>query len=171
MSPANVNTAEFISLRSFRFRSRSINLLRRGIWMLVIAASVTTSGCATPHAILDIAAPSAVTAGTPFTITVTAIYQGQQDTAVNTVVHFTSTDKDAVLPRDYWFVSADRGFHSFPNGVTLKTPGNQTISASLYMATGINGSVVVTVSAQNAAGSEIVESRRVKRVGPAAESR
>jgi len=118
------------------------------------AAVLVTVSCATPHATLNITAPSAVAAGTPFTITVTAIYQGQQDTVINSVLLFASSDKAAILPHYYRFTPSDAGFHTFPNGVTLKTPGNQTITATILMATGINGTATVTVSGQNANGLE-----------------
>ena len=118
------------------------------------ASALVTLSCATPHATLDITAPSAVTAGAPFTITVTTIYQGQQDTVTNNVLRFTSSDKAAILPHDYRFVPSDGGFRSFPNGVTLKTPGIQTITATMYMATGINGTATCKVSAPTSTGLE-----------------
>lgn len=112
-----------------------------------------TLSCGTPHAILQITAPPTATAGTPFTITVTATYQGNPDTAINSFVHFTSSDSAAILPADYLFTKADAGSHTFPNGVTLKTPGNQTITAAVNMATGINGTAQVTVSSGNLASA------------------
>jgi hypothetical protein len=45
-------------------------------------------------------------------------------------VSFTSTDSAAVLPGSYTFTSADQGVHTFTNGVTLKTAGSQTITAT-----------------------------------------
>ena len=117
------------------------------LWALTMAFAVlTTLGCGTPHATLDVLAPPTATARTPFTITVTAIYEGKRDTVVNDVIHFTSSDSAATLPADYTFTPADAGSHTWPNGVTLRTPGNQTITATLYMATGINGTATVTVS-------------------------
>ena len=119
--------------------------LRFWTWTTAFAV-VMTLGCGTPHATLEIAAPPTATAGIPFTITVTAIYEGKRDTVVNDVIHFTSSDSAATLPADYTFLPADAGSHTWPNGVTLRTPGSQTIAASLYMATGINGTATVTVS-------------------------
>jgi len=116
------------------------------------APILVTLSCATPHATLVITAPSAVTADTPFTITVTTLYQGKQDTAINSVVEFTSSDKAAILPPNYRFVPSDAGVHTFTNGVTMKTPGNQTITATIYMASGINGTATVTVSGPKSTG-------------------
>jgi hypothetical protein len=45
-------------------------------------------------------------------------------------VHFTSSDAQAVLPANYTFTSTDAGKHTFANGVTLKTAGTQSITAT-----------------------------------------
>lgn len=111
----------------------------------LLAAFIMVS-CATQHATLTVTAPSAVTAGTPFTITVTTIYDGKPDTVINSYVLFASSDKAAVLPGPYLFTSTDAGSHTWPNGVTLQTPGNQTITATINMATGINGTAQISVS-------------------------
>ncbi len=117
------------------------------LWTLTTAIAILlTFGCATPHAVLDFTAPSTVTAGTPFTVTVTAMLGGQRDAMVNSYISFTSSDPSAILPSQYQFTSADAGSHTWTNGFTLKTPGSQTISGSLYDATGINGTATVTVS-------------------------
>ena len=105
-----------------------------------------TWGCATPHATLDFIAPSATIAGTPFTVTVNVIYQGRPDTVINSRIHFTSSDPDAILPPDYYFTPADAGSHTWTNGFTLMTTGNQTISGAIVAAAGINGSATVTVT-------------------------
>lgn len=119
--------------------------LRLSALTAVIVMSLTF-GCATPHATLDFTAPSTATTGVPFSVTVTVIYQGKRDTIVNSVIHFTSSDPDAVLPPDYNFTPADAGSHTWTNGFTLVTLGNQTISGSLFDASGINGIANVTVS-------------------------
>ena len=105
-----------------------------------------TLGCGTPHAILDFTTPSAATAGTPFTLTVTVTIGGKRDTIINSPIHFTSSDPAAVLPGDYTFAPADAGSHTWTNGFILMTPGNQTISADIFDAAGINGTANVTVS-------------------------
>ena len=105
------------------------------------------SGCADPHAVLNFTAPSTVVAGTPFTITVTATVNGERDTIINSFISFTSSDPNAVLPAQYQFTSADAGSYTWVDGFTLVTPGNQTISATIYDAPGINGSATIAVSA------------------------
>lgn len=105
-----------------------------------------TSGCATPHAVLQFAAPSTATAGSSFTITVTAMINGRRDTLVNSYISFTSSDPSAVLPGLYRFTPSDAGSHTWTNSFTLMTPGDQTISATIYDASGINGSATVAVS-------------------------
>jgi adhesin/invasin len=115
--------------------------------LTAVVLGVVTFGCGTPHATLDIAAPSSAVAGFPFTVTVTAIYEGGQDTVINSSIHFTSSDPSAVLPPDYYYTANDAGSHTFPNGVTLKTPGSQSITATVVGGPGINGTANVTVSA------------------------
>jgi len=110
-----------------------------------IAISVTC-GCGTPHANLNFTAPSTATAGSPFTVTVTVTIGEKRDTIVNNFIHFASSDPAAVLPDDYTFTPADAGSHTWTNGFILKTPGNQTVSGSMYDASGINGTANVTVS-------------------------
>jgi hypothetical protein len=85
--------------------------------------------------------PASVTAGTAGTVTVTA-----QDAAGRTVtgyrgtVHFTSSDGQAVLPADYTFTATDAGAHTFSSGVTLKTAGSQTVTATDTATSSITGS-------------------------------
>jgi hypothetical protein len=91
-----------------------------------------------------ISAPTTATAGTSFTITVTA-----QDGSNNTVtgftgtIQFTSTDKLAGLPANYTFTAADHGAHTFT--MTLKTAGTDTITAAATTGS-ISGSRTVTVN-------------------------
>lgn len=154
MRIANVSSVEFDALCLHRRRRfRSGNDLRSRVFPIFVAMLMTLA-CGTPHATLDIASPSSATAGTPFTIAVTTIYEGQRDTVINSVLHFTSSDSAAILPHDYIFRSSDAGSHTFTNGVTLKTPGNQTITATILMATGINGTVNVMVSGASITSSE-----------------
>jgi hypothetical protein len=110
-----------------------------------VAISLTPS-CATPHAVLNFTAPPAVTAGSAFTVTVTATINGQPDTIINSYINFTSSDPAAVLPPRYQFLSTDAGSHTWTNGFILNTPGTQTISATIFDASGINGSATISVS-------------------------
>ena len=119
--------------------------LRLGMLTAAIAASMAF-GCGTTHAILEFTAPPTVTAGSPFTVTVTVTADGKRDAIINGAIHFTSSDPAAVLPADYGFTPADAGSHTWTNGFVLMTPGNQTISASIADIPGINGTVNVTVS-------------------------
>jgi hypothetical protein len=116
-----------------------------GVLSLVLV-TVFTFGCGTTHATLDFTAPSTATAGTPFTVTVTVLYQGKPDTVINSQIRFTSTDPTAILPSDYYFTPADGGSHTWTNGFTLNTPGSQTISGDIFDATGISGSATIAVS-------------------------
>lgn len=122
----------------------SFDLRRR--MLTVILGVLVNVGCVNPHAILNFTAPSSVTAGSTFTVTVTATIEGKPDTIINSYIRFTSSDPTAVLPDQYRFTAADAGSHTWTDGFILKTPGNQTISATMYDAAGINGTANVTVS-------------------------
>jgi len=113
----------------------------------LVSVSCGTSG----HAILVISAPSTVVSGVPFSATVTAMYDGKRDTVINGPIHFTTTDKAVLLPTLYVFTAADAGSHTF-TGLTLVTPGNQTVTVSDYDATPIAGSVNILVTAAPAEG-------------------
>ncbi len=65
---------------------------------------------------LIVAAPATVTAGAPFSYTVTAEDAfGNVETGYAGIVHFTAStaDAQAVLPADYTFTAADAGVHTF----------------------------------------------------------
>jgi len=113
--------------------------------LLALGMSLTW-GCATTHATLNVTAPTTVIAGSAFTVTVNVLYLGKPDTVINSRIHFTSSDPAAVLPGDYYFTPTDAGSHTWTNGFTLMTPGNQTISGEIIQATGINGSTAISVS-------------------------
>src|SRR5438552_7329793 len=90
-----------------------------------------TVNAGTLHHFAVTGAPVSTTAGSTFSLTVTA-----QDAFNNTVtgytgqIHFSSTDAPAVLPANYTFVGGDNGSHIFTNAVTLKTAGPQTVSVN-----------------------------------------
>jgi hypothetical protein len=122
-------------------------LSSRFLCTLTLALMVSlTLACATTHATLSFIAPSTTIAGNPFTVTVNVLYQGKPDTVINSRIHFTSSDPEAVLPGDYYFTPTDAGSHTWTNGFTLMTAGNQTISGEIIQATGINGSTAIAVS-------------------------
>lgn len=119
------------------------------VWALsaIVAGLVFTTSCATPVTILAVSAPSTATAGSPITVTVTAMAEGTRDRIFNVNVHFSSSDSSAILPIDYAFTAADAGSHTFTNGVTFMTPGTQSITATATVAHSITGSADVAVSA------------------------
>ena len=135
-----------------RFTAKSSGSKLNGVIRILLCSliatvgSMITSGCATAHATLELTAPSAVTAGVPFTVTVLVLYKGKPNTVINNLIHFTSSDPAATVPSDYYFTPADAGSHTWTNGFTLSTTGNQTISGAIHDATGINGSATIAVS-------------------------
>lgn len=119
-------------------------------WFVALTAWLML-GCGTRHATLELSAPANVTAGTPFTVTVTVLYQAKPDTVINGPIHFTSSDPAAVVPGNYYFSPSDAGSHTWTNSFVLATPGSQTISGYVYFdpsatVSGINGSANITVS-------------------------
>jgi hypothetical protein len=104
---------------------------------------------------LQITGPSSSTAGSPFSITVTALDSTNNVlTGYTGTVHFTSSDGQATLPADYTFNAGDAGVHTFTNGVTLKTAGSQSVAATDTSSSSITGSLSVSVSP--AAASRLV---------------
>ena len=75
-------------------------------------------------------------------------------TGYHGTVHFTSSDPKAVLPADYTFTAADAGAHTFSYalspGLTLRTAGTQSVTATDTVTSSINGTqtgIVVTPAA------------------------
>jgi hypothetical protein len=96
-----------------------------------------------------LSAPDTVDPGTPFDLTLTAVDPfGQPAYGYTGTVTFASTDPDpgVVLPADYTFTPDDQGTHTFSGGVTLVTPGDQTITATDTSDATITGSATVTVT-------------------------
>ena len=94
------------------------------------AASLSLSGIASP-----------ITAGTAGSLTVLAKDAfGNNATTYLGTAHFTSSDVQSGLPANYTFTSGDGGLHTFTNGVTLKTAGTQSVTATDTITTTINGS-------------------------------
>lgn len=94
------------------------------------------------------------TAGTAGTMTVTAKnFYGATATGYVGTIHFTSTDGAATLPADYTFQPSDNGVHTFTSGITLNTPGTQSITVADSVANSINGTqsgIVVAAGASAA---------------------
>jgi hypothetical protein len=98
--------------------------------------AIAVSGASGTH--FAVSAPTAVTAGAPFTFTVSAKDQfNNTATSYFGTVHFTSSDAQAVLPADFTFTVANSGSATFT--ATLKTAGNQTITATDTVTSSITG--------------------------------
>jgi hypothetical protein len=114
---------------------------------VVSAVTVAVSG-------LVISAPSLATAGTSFSVTVTARdASGNVATGYTGTVHFTTSSAKATLPADYTFTAGDQGARTFT--VTLKTAGSQSVTVA------DTGNVSLTASASGipvraAAASKLV---------------
>ena len=96
-----------------------------------------STGYTVPYPVV-VTAPTQVTAGVPFQITVT-IYDssGNVMTCYTGTIHFTSTDQAAGLPADYTFTAADQGTHTFTvtlatteYNINYETSGIQTITVT-----------------------------------------
>jgi hypothetical protein len=93
--------------------------------------------------VLVLSAPGAVSAGVPFTVTVTLLdAYGNVATGYVGTVHFSSSDTLAGLPADYTFTADDAGTHSF--SATLWTVGSQDFTATDDG--GLTGSLTIVVS-------------------------
>jgi hypothetical protein len=103
-----------------------------------------------------LSAPKMVPSGVPFDVTVTAVDPFAQ-VAVGYLgtVTFSTSDHDphVVLPADYTFKPSDAGQVTFPGGVTLITPGDQTLTVTDKADNTLTGSAVVTVGS-TAPGAE-----------------
>ncbi len=90
-----------------------------------------------------IAAPASVTAGVPFSLTLTV-----EDAYGNVVTGytrtFTSTDNKATLPANYTFTTADKGVHTF-TGLVLRKKGSQKITITDTHNSSLTGSVIENV--------------------------
>ncbi len=92
--------------------------------------------------------PATTPAGGKATLTVTALDPFNEISYAYTgTVHFSTTDTgfSVLLPADYTFVPRDHGVHVFTGGLTLITPGSQTVTATDTVGSSITGNAVVTV--------------------------
>ena len=105
---------------------------------------------------LSLIAPVTTQVATPFSVTVQALDQfGNVLTGYTGTVHFSSTDGAAVLPADYTFTAADGGVHTFTNGVTLNTVGNQTLKVGDTVNPTINSLTGIAVVSGPASASYV----------------
>jgi uncharacterized repeat protein (TIGR01451 family) len=105
--------------------------------------SLTNVVGATTH--FSVSAPANAIAGSAFNFTVTALDSGNNVvTAYSGTVHFTSTDAQAGLPADSTLTNGTGTFSA-----TLKTTGNQTITATdtSTSATGTSNTISVNAAA------------------------
>jgi hypothetical protein len=85
-------------------------------------------------------APGTVTAGVAANLTLKAIDAlGNPIITYRGTVHFTSSDSAATLPANYTFTAGDQGVHVFTGGLTLRTVGSQTVTATDTAMSGVNG--------------------------------
>ncbi len=95
--------------------------------------------------VLSFSTPATATSSVAFTFTVTAKNQSNStDTSYTGTIHFTSSDGSAVLPADSTLTN---GVGTF--SVTLKTDGNQTITATdtaTSAITGTSGAIAVSAA-------------------------
>lgn len=86
-----------------------------------------------PATRLLVSAPPAATAGSPFSVTVTALDRfGNVATGFRGPVELSTSDRlgGVVLPHEYVFTAADAGVHTFTDAVTLVGDGRQSLRAS-----------------------------------------
>ena len=109
-------------------------------------ADVTT--CATTFVVLT---ANPFVAGSAHNVTVTAKDAGSSvATWYQGTIHFTTSDTAASLPANYTFTVGDAGVHTFSLGVSLKTAGTRTVTATDTVTPSITGSqsaIVVTPAA------------------------
>jgi hypothetical protein len=116
-------------------------------WVSNTPATVSTVATgALDH--FGVTAPGAATANVAVTVTVTAADSGNRTiTGYSGTPVFSSTDGSAVLPSGYTYTTgtgADNGAHAYTNAVTLKTNGNQTVTASDTGKAGTSSPITVT---------------------------
>src|SRR5207244_3569900 len=111
------------------------------------SATVTVNHASATHYTVSASVASSM-AGNAFNVTVTALdAYSNTDTGYTGIVHFTSSDSQAVLPSNYTFVGGDAGVHTFTNGVTLKTGGSQTVTGADTVTSSISGTTsTITVN-------------------------
>jgi hypothetical protein len=106
-------------------------------------ATVALTPAAADHFVISV--PSSVSSDTPFDVTVTVVdaYGNTVPTYVG-MVHFSSTDPDPgiILPPDYTFQASDGGSHVFAAGVTLITPGDETLTVT-DTSSGLSGMITM----------------------------
>jgi hypothetical protein len=112
---------------------------------LVVAGLVGSTSTNSVHFTLSPSTTSA-TAGTSFSLTVTAVNSnGTTDTTYTGAVHVSSSDPLAGLPANYTFTASNKGVETFT--VTLKTAGSDTLTVTDTSNSSITGTTTVAVKA------------------------
>ncbi len=97
--------------------------------------------------LLVISAPSSVTHGVAFSLTLTvADAYGNVVTGYVGTVHFTSSDSTAALPANYTFTAGDAGVHTFVNKTTLRKRGTRSITVTDTHNSGLTASINTSVA-------------------------
>ena len=107
--------------------------------------------------------PSATTAGTAQTFTITAMDAFGNRAPYFGEVFFSSSDSQASLPSAYVFTVADAGSHTFT--ATLKTAGPQTITAIDSFGGPPTGTQSITVTPAAAASFQVAGTRDTAGIG------
>ncbi|MBX9653019.1 S53 family peptidase [bacterium] len=98
---------------------------------------------------------SSTTAGSPFSITVTALdVNNNVITGYTGKVHLTTDDTKGILPADYTFTAADKGIHRFADALSLKTAGGHSVTVKDAANSSYSGAFTITVNA--AAAKQLV---------------
>jgi hypothetical protein len=110
-----------------------------------IKGTSTVTVIAAAAAQMTMAAPGSTVAGNSFNVTLTLFDPFDNiATGYTGTVHFSSTDAQAGLPIDYKFAGTDKGVHTF--SVTLKTAGQQTLTATDTVNGSLTASKTITVT-------------------------
>jgi ELWxxDGT repeat protein len=132
----------------------SATLKTAGTQSITIADTVTASLAGTDGGItvnpgaasqFIITAPSSIKAGVAFSLTITVEdAYGNVVTGYTGTIHFTSTDKTALLPANYTFTAADKGVHVF-TGLILRKKGKQKITITDTLNSSLTASLTENV--------------------------
>jgi hypothetical protein len=92
-----------------------------------------------------VSAPSGISAGTPFSLTLTVEdAYGNVVTGYTGTIQFSSSDSRATLPRTYTFTAADKGVHTF-TGLILRKRGHQKVTITDTHNSSLTASDIVDV--------------------------
>jgi alpha-tubulin suppressor-like RCC1 family protein len=119
----------------------------------------TTTNGTVPAIVLSLGVPSLTVAvaanpwpaGSIHSVTVKALdAYGNVATGYTGTIHFTTSDTKASVPANYTFTATDKGVHTFANtlspGLTLKTAGSQSVTATDTATASNTGSQTVSVT-------------------------